>query len=184
MAAKSKPLKEGQGSAAESKPSKEGTPPLRAGRVCVDYHQTLQLNQETFIRPMWRDSILALKKAGWEVCIVSFVTPNNREERLQEIWGQLGEANLTSEIEGVWTCKDRSGPNGKTRLAQELGCKAIIDDAPEILAEALEAGLVVFPITTKRERHEALKKAGVTVYRDLPSASEALLCRMIDPKDL
>ena len=181
---KSKPLKEGQGSAAESKPSKEGTPPLRAGRVCVDFHQTLQLNQETFIRPMWRESIVALKKAGWEVCIVSFVTPNNREERLQEIWGQLGEAKLTSEIKGLWTCKDRSGPSGKTRLAKELGCTAIIDDAPEILAEALEAGLVVFPITTRRERHEALKKAGVTVYRDLPSASEALLCRMIDPKDL
>ena len=90
-AAKSKPLKEGQGSAAESKPSKEGTKPLRAGRVCVDYHQTLQLNKETFIRPMWKAALLALKKAGWEVCIVSFVPPTTERKGSKKFGASWGK---------------------------------------------------------------------------------------------
>ena len=96
----------------------------------------------------------------------------------------LEDSNLRDQVEGVWTCPERGGSRGKVAMALSLGCSAIMDDNPVILQEALKKGLKVFAITTPRENHEALKKAGERVFRDLCTASEAILCQMIDTKDL
>ncbi|CAE7611739.1 unnamed protein product [Symbiodinium sp. CCMP2592] len=154
---------------------------LQAAKLCLDWHQVLQLGKENEIRPMWSASVRALKQAGWEVFIISFVTPTHNEARVQEMYRMLEAANIRDQVTGVWTCPERGGPNGKVALATSLGCSLILDDNPVILQEALEKGLKVFAITTKRERHQDLaKKPGVRVFRDLCVATEAILCQMID----
>ena len=157
---------------------------LQAGKLCLDWHQVLQIGRESRIRPMWVESVLALKKAGWQIAIISYVSPGNNDARSEEIWRELQRTDLRSSVEGVWTCPERGGPKGKVHQAMELGCTAVMDDNPTILQEALDKGLMVFAITTPWEHHKALKKTGVSVFRDLPTASEAILCRMIDVSDL
>ena len=124
---------------------------------------------------MWAASVRALKGAAWKVFVISFVTPANSEARVQEMYRLLEDSNVRDQVEGVWTCPERGGSRGKVAMALSLGCSAIMDDNPVILQEALKKGLKVFAITTPRENHEALKKAGERVSRDLCTASEAIL---------
>ena len=141
------------------------------------------LARESHIRPMWAASVRALKKglAGKSLSSPSSPLPTTS---VQEMYRLLEDSNLRDQVEGVWTCPERGGSRGKVAMALSLACSAIMDDNPAILQEALKKGLKVFAITTPRENHEALKKAGERVFRDLCTASEAILCQMIDTKDL
>lgn len=127
-----------------SSSSKEG----RAGKVCVDWHNTLEVGGSVPAENL--EALIQLHEAGYKIIICSWCFVKRDKEvragaaRLKGPWGNLE----------VHTTQIRTGPGGKADLAKGWGCTVIFDDAADICEECVNEGLLTYPINSKYEKHQ------------------------------
>ena len=151
----------GDGGKDEVKPEKK--------HLMVDYHKTLATGNHTITQ----ESKLAMEKLlqKYDVTVCSWCF----QEREKEVLDNLARQSFFPELYNCLCIRKRTGFKGKGWLCQEMGISAIFDDAADILKDALEKGIAVYPIMTKDEDHRWWKAMGHNAHPNFAAAVEAFL---------
>ena len=72
---------------------------------------------------------------------------------------------------------ERVGVNGKAQACTHHGCFALIDNSEDILKDALQEGLEIYPIKTHKQSHRWWTSQGGRAYTDLWEAVIALMAK-------
>jgi hypothetical protein len=135
-------------------------------KVMLDWHNVLEVGghcDET--------SLKKLLDAGVDVSILSFCYKNRARDVIALAEG-LADADRVTRI---CTTEHRTRQGGKVDLCQDWAIDVIFDDGQDICKEAHEAGLHVYPICTKWEKHIWFKKLGFEPYPSLAVAVDEFL---------
>lgn len=142
---------------ASSSSSSSGTLAKGKIRVMVDFHNTLEIGE--VIPAINEAAIMALIDAGCEVAVCSWCFPN----RQQKVMKQLMEHSFYRKLWRVLFTQERTNhPSCKGCLCLRDGMVALFDDSADILSDALEKGIDIYPITTRREKHQWYADKGFT----------------------
>ena len=151
----------GDGGKDEVKPQKK--------HLMVDYHKTLATGNHTITQ----ESKLAMEKLlqKYDVTVCSWCF----QEREKEVLDNLARQSFFPELYNCFCTRKRTGFKGKGWLCEEMGISAIFDDAADILKDALERGIAVYPITSKDEDHSWWEAKGHNAHPNFAAAVEAFL---------
>ena len=73
-------------------------------------------------------------------------------------------------MERIADCQSKTGPWGKVAHYKRWGVSVVFDDNKEILEEAFNNSMWVFPITTYHEAHQWYRDAGFIPYTSFAQA--------------
>ena len=114
-------------------------------RVCIDYHQCLEVNNS--IPGANVRAVQALVQKGYQVFLCSFAFA----KREKEVRNNLAKVDIP------WTAlkftRARCGPEGKAAWLEKNNIGHLFGDNREILEEAESKGIEVWPIVTKWQEH-------------------------------
>ena len=161
-ASSASPLEKGKESAA---PREE---PLKKGKVMVDFYNVLFLGST--IPPGSLSAILLLQENGYQPVICSFCG----KEREKEVFATLQKYELLKNLELICT-NQRTGNRSKGSICVSEQMVALFDDSADILQDALEKGIEIYPIKAPYQHHWWWSKLGGTAYDSLRLAVEAFL---------
>ena len=132
--------------------------PLLPEWVVLDYHQTLEVDDEVDQR-----SLEKLKQAGLNIWVVSY-GGWKRNSTTARILAPYKEEKL---IDNISFTSTKCGATGKAALLKAWRVDYIFDDSPEVCLECEKMGFTVYRIGWKHDGHKA--------YRTLADAVDDFL---------
>ena len=162
------PLKKGDAKMEVDAPLEKGSSsssktPLKKGKLMIDYHNTLEIGDKICDANI--QAVQELLDMGYEICVCTWCMADTAARVRQH----LEQMPWWSKIQFLHT-PVRSGKGAKPDLALQHGCQWMFDDAGDILQEALEKGLKVFPIQKKYQYHYWAKREGLPQFAKLVDA--------------
>lgn len=153
-------------------------PCKRVSHIMVDFHNVLEINERI---PLEHSRSMEELLSKFKVAVCSFCGPKRAEDVRKLISGMPWFPKLHK----FFTVTKRHGPGSKGSWCEKLGCQVLMDDSGDILQDALEKGVRIMPITTKRDNHIWFSHQGIPVYPSFWAAAKAI-CKEaeIDPNDL
>lgn len=138
--------------------------------LMVDFHNTLAIGKNNLIT---EENKLAMEKLldKYDVTVCSWCF----QEREKEVMEHLARQSFFPDLHSSFCIRRRTGFKGKGWMCKDMGISAMFDDAADILKDALERGIAVYPITSKTEDHSWWKAQGHNPYPTLAAAVEAFL---------
>ena len=123
--------------------------------VCLDWHNVLQHRNELFLRDEERAALRkALSCHKFRIWVISFVGRDRRRKTDELMSRCLAPVRAAfPNLLGWFTITKKVGEGGKVHQALDKGCRIIVDDNDEILKEANEVGMVIYPIVTVHQQH-------------------------------
>ena len=121
--------------------------------------------------PQNHAAVESLCALGHDVHIVSWCF----KKRAKEVMCALKAQPWFRQLASASTTEQRCGDGGKTHICLEKGLGALFDDSADICKEALEQGILVFPVCSQKENHQGFRKLGKKPYPSLADAVEAFL---------
>ena len=149
----------------------EKATPLKKGKVMVDCHWTLEVNE--VIPPENRTAMKVLLKKGYDIVVCTWCFPKRREEVL----ATLEKEDWFTKVTFIAT-QTRTGDGGKAAICKDTGCTAIFDDGTDILEDCEQAGIEVFQVKKKTGPYKGNQKK--PLYETLAGAVEEFLKRRKD----
>eukprot|EP00438_Fugacium_kawagutii_P024062 Skav212925 [mRNA] locus=scaffold374:295094:296155:- [translate_table: standard] len=126
---------------AEGQVSKNATlAKVKKGKVMIDFHNVLETNG--IIKPYNSQALLKLIEQGWEVLICTWCY----QKRAMEVRDHLSTQTWWNKIYFMWTDKRVNHPRSKAGLCKEYKCTALFDDSTDILQDAFQEGIEIYPI--------------------------------------
>ena len=123
--------------------------------VCLDWHNVLQHRNELYLRDAERAALRkALACQRFEIWVISFVGRDRRRKTDELMNRCLAPVRAAfPNLLGWFTITKKVGEGGKVHQALDKGRRIIVDDNDEILKEANEVGMVIYPIVTVHQQH-------------------------------
>lgn len=142
---------------------------LKKGKVMVDYHWTLEVDD--VIPPGNRVAMKVLLKKGYEIVICTWCFPR----RKAEVLATLEKEDWFAQVSFIAT-QARTGAGGKAAICKETGCTTIFDDGTDILDDCEKHGIEVFQVKKKMGFNKG-KDQTRPVYETLAGAVEEFLTK-------
>ena len=146
---------------------KQSIGPWGRPRVIVDWHNTLELNDQV---PPTHDKALDALLEKADVFLLSYCGAARKPQALRDMQS-LRQAHRFA---GIQTCTMKSGRDGKSAWGIYWGVEAIFDDNNEVCEDCQFYNITPYAIRTKWEPHYGLTNQGMA-FDSFPEAVHAYL---------